>query len=56
LAKLPKGTWENRLDSGTSAFGCQEEQLAPLNLPIQNSEHISLNLPAYPAWVFLKTD
>jgi maltooligosyltrehalose trehalohydrolase len=56
LAKLPKGNWENRLDSGTSAFGCQEEQLAPLNLPIQNSEHISLNLPAYPAWVFLKTD
>jgi maltooligosyltrehalose trehalohydrolase len=56
LAKLPKGNWENRLDSGASAFGYQEEQLAPPNLPIQSSEHISLNLPAYPAWVFLKTD
>ncbi|MDH4192984.1 MAG: malto-oligosyltrehalose trehalohydrolase [Nitrospirota bacterium] len=56
LAKLPKGNWENRLDSGTSTFGGQEEQLAPLNLTIQNSEKVSLKLPAYPAWIFVKTD
>jgi len=56
LAKIPKGNWENRLNSGTSTFGGQEEQLAPLNLTIQNSEKISLKLPAYPAWVFVKTD
>jgi len=56
LAKIPKGNWENRLNSGTSTFSGQEEQLAPLNLTIQNSEKISLKLPAYPAWVFVKTD
>jgi maltooligosyltrehalose trehalohydrolase len=56
LAKLPKGNWENRLDSGTTTFAGQEEQLAPLNLTIQNSEKVSLKLPAYPAWVFVKTD
>ena len=56
LAKLPKGNWENRLDSGTSTFGGLEEQPAPLNLTIQNSEKISLKLPAYPAWVYVKTD
>ncbi len=56
LAKLPKGNWENRLDSGTSAFGGQEEHLAPSVLSIQHSEHISLKLPAYPAWVFVNTD
>jgi maltooligosyltrehalose trehalohydrolase len=56
LAKLPRGNWENRLDSGTSEFGGQEGQSAAPNLTIQNSERISLKLPAYPAWVFLKTD
>jgi maltooligosyltrehalose trehalohydrolase len=56
LTKLPKGNWENRLDNGNSSFGGQEEQPAPPNLTIQNSERVSLKLPAHPAWVFLKTD
>jgi maltooligosyltrehalose trehalohydrolase len=56
LAKLPKGTWENRLDSGASPFGGQAEQPAPPSLSVQNPEHVSLKLPAYPAWVFLKAD
>jgi maltooligosyltrehalose trehalohydrolase len=55
LAKLPKGTWENRLDSSSITFGGQDEQLAPPHLTIHNSEKVSLKLPAYPAWVFLKT-
>jgi maltooligosyltrehalose trehalohydrolase len=55
LAKLPKGNWENRLDSAATTFGGQEEHPAPPNLSIQSPEHVSLKLPAYPAWVFLKT-
>jgi maltooligosyltrehalose trehalohydrolase len=55
LAKLPKGNWENRLDSAATTFGCQEEHPSPLNLSIQSPEPVTLKLPAYPAWVFLKT-
>ncbi|WP_447962160.1 malto-oligosyltrehalose trehalohydrolase [Nitrospira sp. Ecomares 2.1] len=56
LVKLPKGNWESRLDSGTFATGDQEELLAPSNLHIQTGEQVSLKLPPYPAWVFLKAD
>jgi maltooligosyltrehalose trehalohydrolase len=56
LTKLPSGTWENRLDSEASIFGGQEEQPAPSKLMIQDSEPVSLKLPAYPVWVFQKAD
>ena len=56
LVKLPKGNWESRLDSGTFAAGDQEELLAPSNLTVQNVEQVSLKLPPYPAWIFLKSD
>jgi maltooligosyltrehalose trehalohydrolase len=55
LAKLPKGDWENRLDTGAATYGGQEEQLAPSTLSIQSAEPVSLKLPPYPVWVFLKT-
>lgn len=56
LMKLPNGAWENRLDSEASIFGGQEEQPAPPKLMIQDSEPVSLKLPAYPVWVFQKMD
>ncbi len=56
LAKLPRGQWENRLDSEIATFGGQEEHQAPPNLPIEKSEQVSLKLPAFPVWVFVKTD
>jgi maltooligosyltrehalose trehalohydrolase len=55
LAKLPKGQWENRIDGGTSTFGGQEEHQAPPNLAIEKSEHVSLKLPAFPVWVYVRT-
>lgn len=55
LIKHPQGMWKNRLDSGTSLFGRQEEQPAPPVLTI-HSEPISIKLPAFPVWVFLKVD
>jgi maltooligosyltrehalose trehalohydrolase len=56
LAKLPKGNWENRLDSEATTFGGQEKHPAPPTLTIQSTEPVSLKLPAFSAWVFLKTN
>ncbi|HNP29960.1 MAG TPA: malto-oligosyltrehalose trehalohydrolase [Nitrospirales bacterium] len=56
LVKLPKGNWESRLDSGTFGVGDQLDHPAPSHLTIQNAEQVSLKLPPYPAWIFLKTD
>ena len=56
LVKLPPGRWENTLDSGTFPVSDQKELLPPPNLTIQNAERVTLQLPPYPAWIFLKAD
>ena len=56
LVKLPHGRWEHTLDSGTFPVNDQNELLAPPTLTIQNAEQVTLKLPPYPAWIFLKAD
>lgn len=56
LVKLPHGKWDNTLESGTFTVSDQHELLAPPNLTIQNTEQVSLKLPAYPVWIFLKAN
>lgn len=52
----PQGRWLRQLDSLDKAFGGQGESGSPRVLTIGGSEHISLNLPPYAAWIYTKQE
>ena len=54
--KRPQGLWRAELDSGTQEFGGNAQQSIPPTLDLQAHASLSLNIPAYTAWVFVNSE
>jgi maltooligosyltrehalose trehalohydrolase len=52
----PHGTWSRRLDSRMKEYGGKGEDVSSEKFVIQSRGEISVNLPSFPAWIFLQEE
>lgn len=54
--RKPQGQWVRHLDSQAAEFGGTGESMCPLHVILKARERVTLDIPAFPAWVFLRED
>ena len=52
----PPGTWKLCLDSGAKEFGGNDQHPSAPSLIVPEPKRIEIELPSYPAWLYLNTE